>query len=548
MLRISTQMMYTQSMSYINNKLSTLTDLNEQSSSQKRVNKPSDDAVASATILNLRTTLNSYDQYLENAATAKGWLASSDSTLTQVSTLLTRAKGLAEQAATGTISAENRTQIAYEMREIYEQLIALANTEYQNKSIYGGQVTDQNAFTECLWMTSNEATLTTNNSFRIEGDSASTVLVQFLNSGAAIGSSALMSACDVRYSFDGGKTFRDGTVTTNAAGEIVVSMPESGTSITFANDTMVKANSMTDTNDAKGTWMWIRPSAVYNGDDSDSTATSVSSTGAGTGQIAASARGAFSGNTLVRIDNATAVTMGGDIEYSYSLDNGMNWVTGNTVAADSTSNATVLNIANGGLLTLASNGSNLLQPGAQFLITPNTAGVNLQVSASETIRVNDVGKDIFGGIYQDPKAVLANGGERLTISSSNASAVFGTGTSIYTSNGGNSTKNLFETIGNLVAFLETNNQQGVSQSLEGLKLCQTQITTALASVGGRENRVATTVTILGNLSDSVTTQLSSVEDVDLTKLLIQLSQQETAYQAVLKSSSTIMKMSLMDYI
>lgn len=548
MLRVSTQMMYTQSMSYINNKLSTLTDLNEQSSSQKRVNKPSDDAVASATILNLRTTLNSYDQYLENAATAKGWLASSDSTLTQVSTLLTRAKGLAEQAATGTLSAENRTQIAYEMREIYEQLIALANTEYQNKSIYGGQVTDQNAFTECLWMTSNEATLTTNNSFRIEGDSASTVLVQFLNSGAAIGSSALMSACDVRYSFDGGKTFRDGTVATNAAGEVVVSMPESGTSITFANDTMVKANSMTDTNDANGTWMWLRPSAIYNGDDSDSTATSVSSTGAGTGQIAASARGAFSVNTLVRIDNATAVTMGGDIKYSYSLDNGMSWVTGNTVAADSTSNATVLNIANGGLLTLASNGSNLLQPGAQFLITPNTAGVNLQVSASETIRVNDVGKDIFGGIYQDPKAVLANGGERLTISSSNASAVFGSGTSIYTSNGGNSTKNLFETIGNLVAFLETNNQQGVSQSLEGLKLCQTQITTALASVGGRENRVATTVTILGNLSDSVTTQLSSVEDVDLTKLLIQLSQQETAYQAVLKSSSTIMKMSLMNYI
>lgn len=547
MLRVSTQMMYTQSMSYINNKLSTLTDLNEQSSSQKRVNRPSDDAVASATILNLRTTLSAYEQYEENAATAKGWLTSSDSTLTQVSTLLTRAKGLAEQAATGTMSAENRTQIAYEMREIYEQLIALANTEYQNKSIYGGQVTDQNAFTECLWMTSNEASLTTNNSFRIEGDSDTTVLVQFVRSGAATGSSALMSLCDVRYSIDGGTTFLEGTVNV-VGGDVVVSMPESGTSITFASNTSVKANSMTDFNDTSGTWMWIRPSAVYNGDDADSTATSVSSAGAGTGQIAASARGAFSANTLVRIDNATPVTMGGDIEYSYSLDNGMNWVTGNTVAADATSNATVLNIANGGLLTLASNGSNLLQPGAQFLITPNTAGVNLQISASETIRVNDVGKDIFGGIYQDPQAVLANGGDRLTISSSNASAVFGAGTSIYTSNGGNSTKNLFETIGNLVAFLETNNQQGVSQSLVGLKLCQTQITTALASVGGRENRVATTVTILGNLSDSVTSQLSSVEDVDLTKLLIQLSQQETAYQAVLKSSSTIMQMSLMDYI
>jgi flagellar hook-associated protein 3 FlgL len=39
-----------------------------------------------------------------------------------------------------------------------------------------------------------------------------------------------------------------------------------------------------------------------------------------------------------------------------------------------------------------------------------------------------------------------------------------------------------------------------------------------------------------------------VEDVDLTRLLTQLSQQETAYQAVLKSSSMIMQMGLMNYI
>ncbi len=545
MLRVSTQMMYSQSISYINNKLSTLTDLNEQSSSQKRVNKPSDDAVAAATILNLRSTLNAYDQYQENIDTAQGWLASSDSTLTQVSTLLTRAKTLAEQAATGTVSDENRKQIAYEMREIYEQLIALANTEYQNKSIYGGQVTDQNAFTECLWMTSNEASLTASNSFRIEGDSDTTVLVQFMNSNA---SSMHMSDCSVRYSIDGGTTFLEGTVSTNAAGEIVVNMPESGTSITFADDTMVTGNSATDTNDASGTWMWIRPSAIYNGDDADASSTKVSVTGQGANTVTATARGSFSTNAIVRIDNDTAVSMSDEIEYSYSLDNGMTWVTGNKAAADTTSGATTLNIANGGILTLTSNASNMLQPGAQFLITPPTASISLQISASESIQVNDVGKDIFGGIYQDPDDVLANGGERLTVSSSNASAVYGSSTSIYTSNGGNSTKNLFETLGNLVAFLETNNQQGVSQSLEGLTLCQTQITTALASVGGRENRVNTAETILGNLSDSVTSQLSSVEDVDLTKLLIQLSQQETAYQAVLKSSSSIMKMSLMDYI
>jgi flagellar hook-associated protein 3 FlgL len=170
------------------------------------------------------------------------------------------------------------------------------------------------------------------------------------------------------------------------------------------------------------------------------------------------------------------------------------------------------------------------------------------VSASETVQINDVGKDIFGGVYQSPSAVLAGSGARLSMSSSNASAMFSSLSSIYTSNGGTATKNLFETVGNLVAFLETNNQAGVSQCLDSLTLSQKQITTALASVGGRENRLSTTKTILTNLTDSATTQLSSVEDVDITTLLTKLSQEETAYTAVLKSSSTVMKMSLMDYL
>lgn len=46
----------------------------------------------------------------------------------------------------------------------------------------------------------------------------------------------------------------------------------------------------------------------------------------------------------------------------------------------------------------------------------------------------------------------------------------------------------------------------------------------------------------------MTTQLSSVEDVDLTTLLTQLSQMETAYEAVLKSSSMVISKSLMDYL
>ncbi|GAB6125666.1 flagellar hook-associated protein FlgL [Humidesulfovibrio idahonensis] len=546
MLRVSTKMMYTQSVDYINNNLTALTELNEQSSSQKRVNKPSDDPTGSATILNLRTTLDSYTQYSTNVSTAQGWLSSSDSTLTSVSTLLTKLKGLAEQAATGTMTADNRTQVAYEARQIYQQLVALANTKYQDKSLYAGQSTDADAFVQSLWMTTNNASLSASNSFSISGSSSTTVLVQFVNSNASSGSLVHMSDCDVRYSTDGGRTYKDGSLSVDAGGKITVNMPDSGTSISFAHDTDITIAAASNSSYNSGTWMWIRPTAIYKGDDADATATTVSSTGTGSKFVSAMARGSFSGNTLVRIDNDA--TMGGNIEYSYSIDNGQNWITGNTVAADATSNSTTLDIATGGLLTLTSNGSNLLHAGQQFVITPNTADVSLRISASETVQINDVGKDIFGGIYQSPSAVLDANGNRLSVTSSNTSSLFGGSSSLYTSNGGTATKNMFETVGNLVAFLETNNQTGISQCLDSLKLAQTQITTALASVGGRENRLSTTKTILTNLTDSVTSQLSSVEDIDLTSLLTKLTQQETAYEAVLKSSSTIMKMSLMDYI
>ncbi|MBA4358274.1 MAG: flagellar hook-associated protein 3, partial [Desulfovibrio sp.] len=491
MFRVSQNQLYSQYLNGMNTSLSSLMESNLQAQTQKRVNKPSDDPTAMARILDHRDTLQAFGQYKTNLDTAKGWLGTSDSTLMQVSTIITRAKELAQQAATGTMSADNRQQISYEARQLFNQLIELSNTRYEDKSIYAGHKTDENAFREVLWMTTNDPSLTSSNSFKIDGFSKQTTLVQFTDplGAAAPGSLINMSAAGVRYSVDGGRTFlSDGSVTVGANGNVILALPQSGASVTFDHNTQVKANSVSDPKDSRGSWLWIRPSAVYQGDDAD--AIKVSSMGSGTQLLSAQATGAFPGNTLVRIDNTSAVTMGQAIDYSFSLDNGLSWVTGNSVAADASSNAAMLNVAGGGVLTLSSNGSNLLQPGAQFLVSPRTAAITLQVNISETVRINDVGKDIFGGVYQDPDKVAANGGARLGLASSNASAVFdANSTNFFASNGGVITKNLFETMGNLVAFLETNTQHGVQQCLESLSKSQQQVLTSVASVGGRENRL-----------------------------------------------------------
>ncbi|MDD4951238.1 MAG: flagellar hook-associated protein FlgL [Desulfovibrionaceae bacterium] len=555
-MRVTQQMLFDRYVRNMNTSLSELIELNLKTQTQKKVNRPSDDPTSMVQILDHRDTLRRLSQYQENIDTAKGWLGRSDETLMQVSTLLTRAKELAEQAATGTLGADNREQISYEMRSIFEQLVGLSNMDYEDKSLYAGHKTGSNAFKQILWLTSNDQDFNDSVNFTIQGSAEKTVLVQFYDSTNATATGDAMALNDanlaVRYSVDGGQTFEtDGTISVSG-GQVTVDLPQGGVAVVLDSPTAtVKVSDFSDTNVADGTWLWVRPSAQYLGDDED--AIVVDNLGAGTEYISGSVTGNFSNNVVVRIDNETAVDLDGEINYSYSLNGGLTWVEGNLIPADGTASNAVLSIASKGILTLSSNGGNTLQPGSQFIIRPRTASIEFDISASETVRVNDIGSAIFGGIYQDPDKVLSAAGARIALWSSNASVVFdnaGAPTDYFngTSNAGIYNKNLFETLGNLVAFMETNTQTGIQQSLENLKLVQEHILNMTASVGGREHRLEVAEDIIDGLELNEEARLSTVEDADLAELMIDLAQQEIVYEAVLKSSAKIMQMNLMSFL
>jgi flagellar hook-associated protein 3 FlgL len=553
-MRVSQQMMFDRYVFNMNTSLSSLLELNLKAQTQKEINKPSDDPTGMQQVLSLRDSLRQMDQYQENIDTATGWLGAADETLLQLDTLIIRAKELATQATTGTYDSDNRQQISYEMRSLMEQMIELANMEYEGNSIFAGHKTDTNAFKQVLWLTTNDENLNNTTSFRIEGDSESTVLCQFYDTSGATASGDDISLTDpnlgVRFSSDGGGTWEDATISGPMNGEVSISLGNTGAAIVFEGvdaTTVVRANDPDDASDTAGTWAWVRPAAVYQGDDEGE----VSVSNYGGNGIAADASGSFGGKTVVvRIDNETAVTMGEALEYSYSMDGGINWVTGNTTQADSSSNAALLSVPTAGILNLSSNGTNVIQPGAQFVIRPRTADIDLNISVDETVTINSVGKEIFGGLWQDPEAVLAADGQRVGLSSSNTSVVFDTGNDATTFFGSNAnySKNLFETMGNLVAFLETNNQEGVQRCLESLNQAQEQMLNKAADIGGRENRVQVAEELVGTLELNVQSRLSDVEDVDVAELMTQLAQQQIVYEAVLRSTSTIMNMNLMKYI
>ncbi|EPR41708.1 flagellar hook-associated protein 3 [Desulfovibrio sp. X2] len=519
-MRVTQQMMYGNFLLYMNNNLSDLMESNLQSSSQKRINRPSDDPVGTARVLDLRTSLSGIATYQKNIDTAKGWLNLADTTLLQVSDVITQAKGIAEQAATGTLSKENREQISYQARQLFEQLVSLANTSYDNKSIFAGHKVDKDAFAERLWATASDNSLD-NGGWTIEGSADKTVLVQFTDTAAASGGSVSnigSATLGYRYSTDGGQTF------TSVNGPIPVSGGKAllnlgGVKMTLDAGTQVTTTSISNPNDDRGTWFWVRPTAQYMGDDKDSASVDEY----GTQTIAGQATGSFPGNVTVRIDSGGGSLLG-PILYSYSMDNGNTWTTGNIMASGVSSNAATL-VVPGGILTLSSNGGNTLFAGDQFVIHPRMADIKLRIAVSEEISINNVGKDIFGGVYQDPNA-------------SNASLVFGN----------DAAKNLFDVMGRLVGYLETNNQTGIQGVLEDLDKAHSQVLNQAANVAGRENRLTVAGNVLSSLKLNDNERLGSVEDIDLGELLTKMAQQQLAYETVLKSSSMIMKMTLTNYL
>lgn len=570
-MRISQQMLFNRYTGNMNSSLSQLVDVNIRAQNMKKVVKPSDNPTGMIRILDHRDTLRSIEQYKENISTAKGWLTTSDGTLQQVSTLLTRSKELAEQAASGTLSADNREQISYELRSLFDQFLGLANTSFEGQRIYAGQKTQDKAFEEVMWMTTNDRTFNANNDFRIDGRSESTVLVQFFDPAQASGTTVNINdgALQMRYSTDGGRTWKDDGSISGAGSSYTLNLPQSGTSVTYNNKSggipQVKLTDANNYNDSDGTWLWVRQSARYMGDDNDridETRTDargnplsliqVDTISPGASVIDPVAAGEFGReNVMVRVDNDSAVQLDEEIEYSYSLDGGITWSTGHTVSPDTTASNAVLSIEPVGTLTLYSNGGNAVDPGTQYLIKPRTADINLDISSTETVRLNEVGKDVFGGIYQDPSVQNSNGGNIIQLGSANASPMFSNsgmaGTLLEDGNTA-TTKNLFETLGNLIAFCETNNQAGVQQSLANLEKVHEHIMNVEASVGGRQNRLEVGESILNNLNVNERDILSSIEDADIGDLMTELAQKQMLYETVLRTASTVMNTNLTKYI
>jgi flagellar hook-associated protein 3 FlgL len=120
---------------------------NQQASSTGlRVEKPSDDPVAAAAARSDSASMRRSEVVAKTADSSITELQSVDGALAQMVEVLTRTQEIAVAGANDTYTAEERTAMATEVRELRAQLLALSNTKVNGSYVFGGLAAGQPPF------------------------------------------------------------------------------------------------------------------------------------------------------------------------------------------------------------------------------------------------------------------------------------------------------------------------------------------------------------------------------------------------------------------
>jgi len=112
----------------------------------------------------------------------------------------------------------------------------------------------------------------------------------------------------------------------------------------------------------------------------------------------------------------------------------------------------------------------------------------------------------------------------------------------------NASGDVFMTLMHLEKALRDNDQEGISETLPEIENAATVISNKLAGLGATMNRLEQTKSILQSAEVDTQESTSAIEDLDYAEAITQLQNQQTIYQATLKSASMITSLSLVDYV
>lgn len=478
--------------------------LMEKMSTQKRINRPSDDPVGATRVLNYGSVRESIAQYQRNIENANAWLKITETKLQSVQDLIARAKeaGLNDQ------SSQTRQVLAQTVGAIIEELQSLANSKFGDRYLFAGTATDTEPFRRAILPVAASAnafdgSLYTGGSYT--GASDKTFMVRVVNGGA-------LGTATYQVSEDGGTTWLpDPAGTVPVDGTITLG---DGLTLTFVDDgsnSLTAGDTFTVNAYASGTATAPRV------DDPQAAA---GNTFAGTVALGASG-GTYAGETnrtfVVQFVNGGGAV--GDADYRISSDGGKTW-------------SGVFDAPWGDTLTVDGT------PGHEIVLqfTPSGPGDGLAEN------------DLFYVRARAPGNYSGNG-ENLSvhIGKGNTAVYNVSGEEAFTDRGRGEV-DLFAALETLKTALETGDRDLVHEQVNRLTAAQDHIREKIASVGARMSGLKIAAENHRVLDEKMSGLISDTQDVDLEAIIVEFQMRETALRASYAMAVEIGKKSILDFL
>ena len=142
-MRITNKIMQDNSLYNINSNKVSQNKLSTQMSTQKKVNRPSDDPVVAIRSLRLRSSVSQISQYYEkNVPDAESWVKVTEDALSTVTEVVTDLVKQATKAANSDLKSDDLDIIIQNMEALEEEVYSTGNVDYAGRYVFTGFRTD----------------------------------------------------------------------------------------------------------------------------------------------------------------------------------------------------------------------------------------------------------------------------------------------------------------------------------------------------------------------------------------------------------------------
>ena len=211
--------------------------------------------------------------------------------------------------------------------------------------------------------------------------------------------------------------------------------------------------------------------------------------------------------------------------------------------------ATMLSGSND-LTSIASVTSNLSQLKAQLIDLGNTQNGNQYVFGGfKNGQPFDTAGNFSG--TDDPLNVEITSGSQVSTNVSGGDLLRGGTPPAAVGSGataGGSPVDILGSIDSLIAAISSGNTTGINDGIKNMSAAGDQIAGAQSDVAGRLVRLTNAQSMITNNQNTLETAYGNLQNVDLAKVGVELSQQTTAFNASLAATAKITQLSLLNYM